>query len=72
MTKKKNSIHANKEQTGLVVNCVMLNVRVNPSFDEPITKTLTAGDTIIILEKVDDWYKTPDGYVMSDFIEIKE
>ena len=56
--------------TGMV-NAELLNVRKEPSKESAVVKILKIHDKIDILDdESTDFYKTTDGYVMKQFIDI--
>lgn len=52
------------------VNVARLNLRSNPSVDAEVVDILIEGSKIEILEDCGEWYKTNNGFVMSEFIQI--
>ena len=60
-----------KETLTGMVNVKLLNVRKEPSKESAVVKLLNFHDKIDILDdESKDFYKTTDGYVMKQFIEI--
>lgn len=64
-------------RNGMVVDCVRLNIRIAPSIDAGIIKTIVQGTVVQVIDKesVKDFYcvKTEDGisgYCMKKFIKI--
>ena len=54
-----------------IVNVKLLNVRKEPSKESAVVKLLNFHDKIDILDdESKDFYKTTDGYVMKQFIDI--
>lgn len=54
-----------------IVNVKLLNVRKEPSKESAVVKILKNHDKIDILDNEStDFYKTTDGYVMKQFIDI--
>ena len=54
-----------------IVNVKLLNVRKEPSKESTVVKLLNFHDKIDILDdESKDFYKTTDGYVMKQFIDI--
>lgn len=78
VTKKEEIVGAEEEAvkgveekiTGMV-NVKLLNVRKEPSKESAVVKLLNFHDKIDILDdESKDFYKTTDGYVMKQFIDI--
>ena len=78
VTKKEEIVGAEEEAvkeveetlTG-IVNVKLLNVRKEPSKESDVVKILKNHDKIDILDdESTDFYKTTDGYVMKQFIDI--
>ena len=62
---------AMKETLTGIVNVKLLNVRKEPSKESDVVKLLNFHDKIdIIDDESKDFYKTTDGYVMKQFIDI--
>ena len=60
-----------KETLTGMVNVKLLNVRKEPSKESDVVKLLNFHDKIDILDdESTDFYKTTDGYVMKQFIDI--
>ena len=60
-----------KETLTGMVNVKLLNVRKEPSKESDVVKLLNFHDKIdIIDDESKDFYKTTDGYVMKQFIDI--
>ena len=60
-----------KETLTGIVNVKLLNVRKEPSKESDVVKLLNFHDKIDILDdEAKDFYKTTDGYVMKQFIDI--
>ena len=60
-----------KETLTGMVNVKLLNVRKEPSKESDVVKLLNFNDKIDILDdESKDFYKTTDGYVMKQFIDI--
>ena len=60
-----------KETLTGIVNVKLLNVRKEPSKESAVVKLLNFHDKIDILDDGStDFYKTTDGYVMKQFIDI--
>ena len=60
-----------KETLTGMVNVKLLNVRKEPSKESAVVKILNLHDKIDILDdESKDFYKTTDGYVMKQFIDI--
>ena len=60
-----------KETLTGMVNVKLLNVRKEPSKESTVVKLLNFHDKIDILDdESKDFYKTTDGYVMKQFIDI--
>ena len=60
-----------KETLTGIVNVKLLNVRKEPSKESAVVKLLNFHDKIDILDdESTDFYKTTDGYVMKQFIDI--
>ena len=60
-----------KETLTGMVNVKLLNVRKEPSKESAVVKILKFHDKIDILDdESKDFYKTTDGYVMKQFIDI--
>ena len=60
-----------KETLTGMVNVKLLNVRKEPSKESDVVKLLNFHDKIDILDdESKDFYKTTDGYVMKQFIDI--
>lgn len=59
-----------KALKGIVVDCEMLNIRKEPNQDSEKCGLLKANTEVVILEKLNNWYKISDGYVMADFIKL--
>jgi uncharacterized protein YgiM (DUF1202 family) len=62
-------------KTGIVTDCMKLNMRVAPSLDAKIRGTLDKGVTVVILGEEGDFYKignpeNPD-YCMKKYISVK-
>lgn len=67
-----------KTETGVVANCVRLNVRINPDTSAPITCVLPAGETVTINTKksTKEWFSVRtaagvNGYCMRKFISTE-
>ena len=65
-----------KPMTGVVVDCVKLNIRKAPRADATILTTIDKGTTVIIHEEVGDFYKIgdPNGkeYCMKKYISVNK
>lgn len=68
-------IHA--DALGIVVNCELLNVRMNPSVSSPILCKIQADAEVAVYfdKKLDNWYHIcttagVEGYCAKEFIEI--
>ena len=63
---------AAKETLTGMVNVKLLNVRKEPSKESDVVEILDKDTTIEIFksESTKDFYKTTDGYVMKQFIDI--
>lgn len=57
-----------------IVNSTGLNVRENPNEDAPVLITLSQNDSVIIFDKIGDWYcvnfEDIIGFVHSDYIDF--
>ena len=80
VTKKEEIVGAEEEAAAVkepketltgMVNVKLLNVRKEPSKESAVVKLLNFHDKIDILDNESkDFYKTTDGYVMKQFIDI--
>ena len=60
-----------KPKTGVVTDCVKLNVRKAPKIDAKIIKTISKGDVVTIQDEVGDFYKIGDKeYCMKKYISV--
>ena len=65
------AVKESKETLTGMVNVKLLNVRKEPSKESAVVKLLNFNDKIDILDdESKDFYKTTDGYVMKQFIDI--
>lgn len=67
---------AAKENKGVVVNCVRLNVRETPAPNGKVIEILDKGNIVTIISSDVGWYKIKTaskktGYVMAQYIEKK-
>ena len=68
---KEEAIKEVEETLTGIVNVKLLNVRKEPSKESAVVKLLNFHDKIDILDdESKDFYKTTDGYVMKQFIDI--
>ena len=71
VTKKEEVVKEVEETLTGMVNVKLLNVRKEPSKESDVVKLLNFHDKIDILDdESKDFYKTTDGYVMKQFIDI--
>ena len=69
--KEEEAVKEVKEISTGMVNVKLLNVRKEPSKESAVVKLLNFNDKIDILDdESKDFYKTTDGYVMKQFIDI--
>lgn len=68
-----------KRIMGTVCNCFAVNIRKEPSKNSEVIFTVKAGNDVVLgsIEPVNGWYNVTEkygfnGYVMSDYIEIKK
>lgn len=61
-------------KNGIIVNCIYVNVRKDPSILAESIKRLRSGSSVEIHKKVYDFYKVsskdvPEGYIHSKFVK---
>lgn len=46
-----------------------LNIRKEPDISSEVVGTINYGDETIVVNEVDGWYETTDGFIKSDYVE---
>lgn len=46
-----------------------LNIRKEPDISSEVVGTINYGDVVTVINEVDGWYETTDGFIKTDYVE---
>lgn len=69
---RKKTNNTTLQKIGIVANCELLNVRIEPNKVALVNQVIPAGTKVVIEEDLGEWLKIENGFVMAEFINVVE